>query len=380
MERRTSPGGPVTDADGRPISGTDAGGGEVRDWIRTTGLTSWYILGIAGALGLGALLFATTRDITIPLLVAVVLGAIFVPLVDWLQKFRVPRWLGTLIVMALLMAVTVGILALVITGIVDQAEEIGRQIQAGVDQLEESLAGVGFGEDLPSRVKEQVTSSSTFLSGGIVGAILGGLSSAASFLVGVFIAVNILFFVLKDAHAIFDWLQARASGVVATTLLGDSARAMRAYFRGKALVGLSSAVTVLIGALLVGVPLPTSIALVTFFTSFIPYLGAIIAGAYAVLLALGSGGFSDALLVLAVVVIANAVVESLVTPFAVGAELRLHPLVVLVVTILGGMVAGLIGVTLAAPATSIAVEVVGKLRAAGVFDRRSSAQAVVPRG
>lgn len=361
-------------------TGAEGTGGEVRDWIRTTGLTSWYILGIAGAVGLGALLFAATRDITIPLLVAVVLGAIFVPLVDWLHTLRVPRWLGTLIVMALLLAVTVGVLALVITGIVDQAEEIGRQIQAGVDQLEEGLASVGFAEGLPSRVKEQVTSSSTFLSGGIVGAILGGLSSAASFLVGVFIAVNILFFVLKDAHAIFDWLQARVSGVVATTLLGDSARAMRAYFRGKALVGLSSAVTVLVGALLVGVPLPTSIALVTFFTSFIPYLGAIIAGAYAVLLALGSGGFSDALLVLAVVVIANAVVESLVTPFAVGAELRLHPLVVLVVTILGGMVAGLIGVTLAAPATSIAVEVVGKLRAAGVFDRRSSARAVVPRG
>ncbi len=368
----------MTDPDGR--SEPSDPGGEVRAWIRTAGLTSWYLLGIAGAIGLGAVLFAATRDVTIPLLVAVVLGAILVPLVDWLQKLRVPRWLGTLIVMLLLLAISAGILVLVVTGIVDQAEEIGRQIQAGIDELEQGLARLGFAEDLPSRIKEQVEASPTLLSGGLMAAILGGLSSAASFLVGMFIAVNILFFILKDAHSIFDWLQERASGVVATTLLGDSARAIRAYFRGKALVGLSSAVTVLVGTVLVGVPLPASIALVTFFTSFIPYLGAIIAGAYAVLLALGSGGISDALLVLGVVILANAVVESLVTPLAVGVELRLHPLVVLLVTILGGMVAGLIGVTLAAPVTSIAVEIVGKLRAAGVFDRgRPGVPAALPK-
>jgi putative heme transporter len=87
-----------------------------------------------------------------------------------------------------------------------------------------------------------------------------------------------------------------------------------------------------------------------------------------VLLAIGEGGLPLALGILVVVVLANAVVESLVTPLAVGATLNLHPLVVLVVTILGGVFAGFVGITLAAPVTAISVEVVAKLRAAGAFD------------
>lgn len=353
-------------------------GPQVPLWLRTAGVTSWLILGVAGAIALGTVLFALTRGVTIPLLVAVVLGAIFVGLVDGLEKLRVPRWLGSLIVMAAVLGLAIGIFAVVISGITDHADEIGRQLRAGVARIEEGLASLGVGETLPSKIEEQVARSPDFLSGGAMGVIIGGLSSAASFLVSAFVALNILFFILKDAHAISGWLQARSSGVVATTLLGDSARTMRSYFRGKTLVGAASAVTVFLGTLALGVPLPASIALVTFFTSFIPYIGAIVAGAYAVLLALGSGGVPSALAVLAVVVLANAVVETLVTPLAIGGQLRLHPLVVLIVTILGGIVAGLIGVTLAAPATAVAVDIVGKLRAAGVFDRPQPLQEARP--
>jgi predicted PurR-regulated permease PerM len=68
------------------------------------------------------------------------------------------------------------------------------------------------------------------------------------------------------------------------------------------------------------------------------------------------------------VVLANAVIENLVTPFAVGSRLQLHPLVILVATILGGIVAGFVGIILAAPVTAIGVQVVAKLRRAGAFD------------
>jgi len=341
----------------------------IPDWLRQTGLACWLLLGIAGALALLGFIFAVTRGVTIPLIVAVVVGAVFVPLVDGLEKLRIPRWLGSIAVTLALLLVAVGTLALVIWGIFNDAEDIGRQVQAGVTQVGDWLAAVGLDEELSSRVRDQLASSGGFAGGGVLSFIVGGLTSAASFLVGAFIAINILFFMMKDAHTISAWMRARVSGIVATTLLGDAARSLRAYFRGRTIVGAASAVTVYVGALLLGVPLAASIALVTFFTSFIPYIGAFIAGAFAVLLALGEGGLSSALGILAVVVFANVVVENLVTPFAVGATLRLHPLVVLVVTIVGGIVAGFVGITLAAPATAIGVQVVGRLRAAGVFDR-----------
>ena len=351
----------------------------VPGWLRRVGLTSWLLLGIAGAVALAAFLLALTQGITIPLVVAVIVGAVFVPWVDGLQKWRVPRWLGSLIVLVILLAIVSGTIALVVQGIVNNAQDIGQELKAGVAQLGDMLADAGLDEDLPSQIREQVVSSGDFVTGGVVGTIVSELAGAASFLLGAFIALNILFFLMKDAPTISAWLQAHVKGIVATTLVSDSARSLRAYFRGKTIVASASAVTVYLGALLLGVPLAVSIGLVTFFTSYIPYLGAIIAGAFAVLLALGEGGIPLALGILLLVIFANAVIENLVTPLAVGATLRLHPLVILVVTILGGVVAGFVGVTLAAPLTAIGIEVVAKLREAGAFDDTPPVPQPVPR-
>ncbi len=348
-----------------------AGSWGVPAWIRKVGLISWLILGIGGALTLGALAIALTRGVTIPLVMAVVVGAVFVPWVDGLQKLKVPRWAGSLLVVLFLLAVAAGTIAIVVAGLINNAAEIADNVDAGVAHLRELLAS-----DLPSQIVDQAAASEDALGGGLVGLAVGGLSSAVSFVVGGFVALNALFFLMKDAHTISTWMRERASGVVATTLLGDSARALRAYFRGKTVVATSSSVTVYLGALILGVPLAGSIALVTFITSFIPYLGAFIAGAFAVLLAIGEGGVPLGLGILAFVILANAVVESLVTPLAIGSSLNLHPLVILVVTLLGGVVAGFVGITLAAPLTAIGVQVVAKLRAAGAFDDEPTTEPV----
>jgi predicted PurR-regulated permease PerM len=340
----------------------------VPGWLRKVGLASWLLLGITGAVALAGLVFAVTRGVTIPLVVAVIAGTIFVPWVDALGKLGIPRWIGSLAVLLLVLGIAMGTVALVVWGIVNEASEIAREIESAIARIGTWLAEAGLDEDLPSRIRGQVASSGDFLGGGAADVVVGGLASAASFLVGGFLALNILLFVLKDAHTISAWMRARASGVVATTLLSDSARSLRAYFRGKTIVGAASALTVYVGALVLGVPLAASIGLVTFFTSYIPYLGALIAGAFALLLALGEGGIPLALGILAFVVLANAVIENLVTPFAIGSSLQLHPLVILVATILGGIVAGFVGIILAAPVTAIGVQVVAKLRSAGAFE------------
>jgi predicted PurR-regulated permease PerM len=349
----------------------------VPGWLRTVGLTSWLILGIAGALALGAFVFAVTRGVSIPLIVATVVAAIFVPFVDWLEKHGVARWLGSLIVTIGLLMVAVGTGVAVVWGIADRADLIGQQLEAGIDRVRDLVASLGLDQTIASRVQQQAASSGDLAGGGILSAIVEGLSGAASFLIGAFIAINILFFLMKDAHTISAWVRAHVSSIVATTLLAEGSRSLRAYFRGRTIVGAASAVTVTLGALVLQVPLAATIGLVTFVTSYIPYIGAIVSGAFAVLVALGEGGLSQAVGILIVVIFANAVVENLVTPLAVGATLHIHPLVILVVTILGGIVAGFVGTTLAAPLTAIGVQVVGRLRAAGVFSEGGPREPVV---
>ena len=104
------------------------------------------------------------------------------------------------------------------------------------------------------------------------------------------------------------------------------------------------------GALVLGVPLAATIAIITFFAAFVPYLGAWTAGAFSVLVALGGAGTDAAIAMVVMTLLANSVLQQLVQPFAYGAALGIHPLAVLIVTIAGGALFGTVGLILAAPA------------------------------
>ncbi len=111
-------------------------------------------------------------------------------------------------------------------------------------------------------------------------------------------------------------------------------------------------------------PLAGTIGVVTFVTAYVPFVGAFVAGAFAVVIALGAHGTSTALIMLVIVILANGLLQNIVQPFAMGSALDLHPLVVLVVTIAAGCLVGMIGLVLAAPLTSAAVHIRRELSAA----------------
>jgi len=116
------------------------------------------------------------------------------------------------------------------------------------------------------------------------------------------------------------------------------------------------------GALVLDVPLAGTIAVVTFVTAYIPFVGAVVAGAFAVLLALGTQGTTTALIMLVIVILANGLLQNIVSPIAMGATLRMNPLLILVVTISAGAFFGMTGMVLAAPLTSAAIHVTADLR------------------
>ena len=98
-------------------------------------------------------------------------------------------------------------------------------------------------------------------------------------------------------------------------------------------------------------------AVVTFMTAYVPYVGAFVAGGFAVVIALGLEGTTTALVMLLVVILANGLLQNIVQPFAMGAALDLHPLVVLVLTIGAGCIFGMLGLVLAAPIASAVVHI-----------------------
>jgi predicted PurR-regulated permease PerM len=189
--------------------------------------------------------------------------------------------------------------------------------------------------------------------------IVNGIRGLTSVVFGLSLAALSLLFLLKDGPSMRMWVD-RHLGMpppVAQTVTGAVIRSLRGYFRGVTLVAAFNGVVVGAGALLLGVPLAGTIAVVTFVTAYVPFIGAFVAGAFAVVIALGAKGTTTALVMLVIVILANGLLQNIMQPFAMGSALDLHPLVVLVATIASGCLFGTLGLILAAPLLSAAVHI-----------------------
>jgi len=208
---------------------------------------------------------------------------------------------------------------------------------------------------------------------GIAGGIQG-LTSAALFLSFTLFST---FFLLKDGPAVRRFVD-RHLGVpvlVASMVTGNVLQSMRRYFLGVTIVAAFNGVVVGLGALILDVPLAGTIAVVTFVTAYIPFVGAFVAGAFAVMIALATQGTTTALLMLVIVLLANGLLQNVLQPVAFGATLGLNPLVVLIVTIGGGALFGMVGLVLAAPLTSAAVHIAQGLSLVGGGQREAAGEA-----
>jgi predicted PurR-regulated permease PerM len=171
-------------------------------------------------------------------------------------------------------------------------------------------------------------------------------------------------FVLKDGPVMHRFVE-RHMGVpqpIAHVVTTNVAKSLRSYFLGVSIIAGFNAVLIGAAALIIGVPLAGTIAVVTFVAAFVPFVGAWVSGAFAVLIALGTQGADAAVVMAVVALLANSVLQQMIQPLVMGATLGLNPLVVLVVTIGAGALFGMVGLTLAAPLTSAAVHICNELR------------------
>ena len=328
-------------------------------WLRDLGLASWLLVGVAALLTGLILLLGATEAITQPVLAAFVVACVASPLVHWLKGHGVPGAAGAALVLLGLIALALGIVVLVIGGITSQSDEIGSTASNAVDKVQGWLTDAGVDEDgaasAGNTAKGDVSGSlSTLIHG-----ILSGIEGLASLALGLSFAALSLFFLLKDGPSMRRWVNAHmgVEEAVARTITGNVIVSLRRYFGGVTIVAAFNAVVVGIGAIALGVPLAGTIALVSFVTAYIPYVGAFVAGFFAVVLTLGAEGTTDAIIMLVIVLLANGLLQNILQPIAFGATLGLNPLVVLVVTIGAGALFGMVGLVLAAPLTSAAVHI-----------------------
>ena len=328
-------------------------------WLEDIGRSSWLLVGLFLVIGALIWLLATTYTIVGPVVVGTVVAAVTIPIVSALQRRHVPRAAGAAIVFLGLLAIVVGVLLLVWAGIKDQSGSISVDATKAASTVQSWLQSLGVNDSSASSANSSVSSAVPQIFHTLLKGIANGIRGLTSLAFAFSFFALTMFFLLKDGPSLHRAVD-KHLGVpppVASTITGGVIRSLRGYFKGVTIVAAFNGIVVTLGALILGVPLAGTIGLVTFITAYIPYIGAVVAGAFAVVIALGSQGTSTAIAMLIIVILANGLLQNIFQPFAMGAALNLHPLVVLIVTIGAGCIFGTLGLILAAPLTSAAVHI-----------------------
>ncbi len=331
------------------------------DALRTAGSKAWAMVGIAVAVAIAVFVLLLLKPLVVALLAALCVSLALSPGVDALARRGLRRGLGAGLGVLLLICLGILVVWLVVTGLASQWTELTAAMNKAVADLHRWLESTGLPGSLAESARESLQNrSSTLLSG--IGPALGNLAgTTASLFVGLFVFLFTTFFMLKDgpqmARGAEPWIP------LGRAWMDQVGRIIRGYVVGLTLLGAFNAAVVGLGALALGVPLIGTLLIITLLGNYVPYLGAWVAGAFAVLIALASGGAKTALIMTVVVFLANGTLQTLLQPFAYGAALRMRPLTILLATVVGGLLAGIIGVMIAAPVAAIIQHTAELLRA-----------------
>jgi putative heme transporter len=361
---------PVT---GDPAGGLDppspSGGSLLLNSVPRLGIWAWTFIGLVVVLIIVITALATVSEIVLPMTFAAVLAIIFKPLVANMKRHKVTPTLAAGLVVLGLLAVAVVVVGATIRGVADQAGQIGASVDAAIEDAAATLAVDQAQLEAARAAVEELAPAVTT---GFVTHLVEGVGTLVGIASAVILGALITYYLLKDGTRLRRAIVAQVNRpdvrAEVDDFLGEAFRILRDYGRGRTVLSAIVAVVTGLAALLLGLPLVFTIVVVNFIGGYIPYIGAFLGGGLAVIIAWGEGGPGVAAIMLVVVFASNLLLENFVEPKVMGRTLDIHPLVVLVVTALGGLLGGIVGLILAVPATVIAANAIGRLRSRGYID------------
>ena len=306
-------------------------------------------------------------EVVIPVVVAILLTALMLPVADALRKGRwgMPRAAATAITVIGAVAAIVGVLIVIGGQIAGQGPELSSNVVNGFNKLSDWLNNgplTKWLRDGPLHLSPTWLDSSTWVSritdflresGSTIATYAAELGAQVGhFLAGLAIALFALFYFIYDGHGIFTFLLKffpRASRDQVDQAAQKGWRSLSSYVRATILVALFDSIGVLIVALILGVPVAPALAALVFLGAFVPIVGALVSGFVAVLVALVALGWVEALIMLGGVILVMQIEGHVLQPFLLGRAVKLHPLAVLISIAIGIIVGGIVGALMAVP-------------------------------
>lgn len=309
------------------------------------------------------------QTVVLPVTLAMILYYLLRPVLRLLERFRIKRIWGILIifmgVVGLLTLVTFLILPFLreqLQMLIEEFPQYFMQLLTDIDAfLRTSFVGdyyTGSNFDIDQLMETLPDNLAGILQdvvASIITGITGFLSTITSFVLSIVIVPFILFYLLKDGEKLPEYILKLLPPRLrddTREVFGEADRQLSAYIQGQLIVAFLIGVMVFIGFLIIGMKYALLLGVLAMFTSVVPYIGPAIAITPAVIIALVTSPFM--LVKLAIVWTVVQLVEgNIISPQVMGKTLFIHPVTIIFVLLTAGSLFGVAGVILGIPAYAI---------------------------
>jgi putative permease len=314
----------------------------------------WLVLLIA----IAWTIFTSLRSVVLLFAIVFLLAMVLNPLVNWLERHRVPRILSVALVLIALIAIVVTVFLFAVPPLAAQFQElvhnwpaVWQNIRTRMDSLVASYPAVR--DSLPQT--DEIAGKIGAAAGTVGNILLRSTLGLVGGVVSVLLALLLLIFVLVNPQPLVAGYLALAPDRYreqAHRTLARMMRQMQAWARGVAINGCIIGLSIGVGLQLIRMPLALMFGAFAFLGEFLPNIGAFLVSIPILFLALSLGA-TKFWLALALILIVYQVELNLLIPVVLGREMRLHPVNILFFTLAMGSLFGILGAILALPAAAL---------------------------
>ncbi|BBC32574.1 Membrane protein [Streptomyces graminofaciens] len=317
---------------------------------------------VTGVISVGVWLCITFQTAVTPVLLALLGTALLGPFYRRLVAMKFNKSLAAGLTCAAVVLVMGGAGYIVVSALIDTGNQIIDSLRDAAKSLSDEfgLAGTSL-DDLAKNAKSLLSK----FGGTAASGVLSGVGVISEFVATAILAMLLMFFFLRDsdkAVASLHSLAPRGTGDTLEVMARRAFQAIEGFMRGTTLIAFIDGVCIAIGLLILQVPGAIGLGALVFVGAYIPYLGAFLSGAVAILVAFADRGLVTALWALGVVFLVQLLEGNVLQPMIHSRTVQMHPAAILLALTAGASIAGILGMLLSVPLTAAAFGVLSELR------------------
>lgn len=307
------------------------------------------------------------KDVLIMLLVAIILASVFSPAVDFLEKYKLPRAIGTIILYTLVFGVLATVVYMIIPPLSEQVKDLGKNLPFLLDKWNGFLQTFGNESGLTSvgNLSEILKSQADKLSA-ISKSVVDFTFSALGGVFQAFAIIILAFYMIVERNALTELIQTLFTPTQEKkilNILSNVQKSVNAWIKGQLVLSFIVGLLVYLGLTILKVDYALILAVIAGLFEIIPVVGPILAAVFAVIIAFGGENTAYAAFLVVLLYVAIQQLENhVLVPKIMGKAVGLNPVIIILAVLIGVKLLGFLGAILAIPLAAAVAAVIKELR------------------